>query len=127
MRLRLIGWLVVAAFQILIDPSSSMGLESFLRSYLRFDVLMYHYFTTLRSNQIPASNADLLKHRGQIDYGDIDGTGTGEKTPWNYDVSSIPDVPEGTYLVKASHPDYGYQERSVSVPASGTASVNFAF
>jgi ER membrane protein complex subunit 7-like protein len=40
---------------------------------------------------------------------------------------SIPDVPEGTYLVKAWHPDYGYQERSVSVPASGTASVSFAF
>jgi len=40
---------------------------------------------------------------------------------------SIPDVPEGTYLVKAWHPDYGYQERSVAVPASGTASVSFAF
>ena len=40
---------------------------------------------------------------------------------------SIPDVPEGTYLVKAWHPDYGYQERSVSVPAAGTVSVNFAF
>ena len=40
---------------------------------------------------------------------------------------SIPDVPAGTYTVKAWHPDFGYQERSVSVPASGSASVNFAF
>jgi plastocyanin len=42
-------------------------------------------------------------------------------------VFSIPDVPEGTYVVKAWHPDYGYQERTVSVPASGSASVSFAF
>jgi hypothetical protein len=98
--------------QILIDPSSSMGLESFLRSYLRFDVfkrekadlslqagvvptpfgayspraysdrnplvsdpLMYHYFTTLRSNQIPANNADLLRHRGQGQAANFTGTG----------------------------------------------------
>jgi hypothetical protein len=27
--------------------------------------LMYHYFTSLRSNQIPADNADLVSHRGQ--------------------------------------------------------------
>ena len=27
--------------------------------------LMYHYPTSLRSNQLPASNADLLSHRGQ--------------------------------------------------------------
>ena len=40
---------------------------------------------------------------------------------------SIPDVPAGTYTVKAWHPDFGYQERSMSVPASGSASVNFAF
>jgi hypothetical protein len=40
---------------------------------------------------------------------------------------SIPDVPAGTYTVKAWHPDFGYQERSVSVPASGSAGVNFAF
>lgn len=40
---------------------------------------------------------------------------------------SVADVPEGTYVVKAWHPDYGYQERSVTVPASGTASVSFAF
>jgi hypothetical protein len=40
---------------------------------------------------------------------------------------SIPDVPAGTYTVKAWHPDFGYQERSVSVPASGSASVSFAF
>jgi hypothetical protein len=96
--------------QILIDPSSSMGLESFLRSYVRFDVfkkekadlslqggvvptpfgayspraysdrnplvsdpLMYHYFTTLRSNQLPAGNADLLRHRGQGQAADFTG------------------------------------------------------
>ena len=40
---------------------------------------------------------------------------------------SIPDIPEGTYTVKAWHPDYGYQERRVSVPASGSASASFAF
>lgn len=40
---------------------------------------------------------------------------------------SIPDVPAGTYTVKAWHPDFGYQERSVSVPASGPATVGFAF
>lgn len=40
---------------------------------------------------------------------------------------SIPDVPEGTYVVKAWHPDFGYQERTVSVPASGSAAVSFAF
>ena len=40
---------------------------------------------------------------------------------------SIPGVPEGTYVVKAWHPDYGYQERSVSVPATGPVSVSFAF
>jgi hypothetical protein len=40
---------------------------------------------------------------------------------------SIPDVPEGTYVVKAWHPDFGYQERTVAVPASGSASVSFAF
>jgi plastocyanin len=40
---------------------------------------------------------------------------------------SIPGVPEGTYVVKAWHPDYGYQERTVTVPASGSASVSFAF
>ncbi|MBI2502126.1 MAG: hypothetical protein HYW07_02700 [Candidatus Latescibacteria bacterium] len=27
--------------------------------------LMYHYFTSLRANQLPAGNADLLAHRGQ--------------------------------------------------------------
>jgi len=27
--------------------------------------LLYHYFTTLRSNELPADNADLLAHRGQ--------------------------------------------------------------
>lgn len=27
--------------------------------------LMYHYFTALRANQLPADNADLLVHRGQ--------------------------------------------------------------
>jgi hypothetical protein len=27
--------------------------------------LLYHYFTTLRANQLPADNADLLSHRGQ--------------------------------------------------------------
>ena len=26
---------------------------------------MYHYFTSLRSNQLPADNADLLAHRGE--------------------------------------------------------------
>jgi plastocyanin len=40
---------------------------------------------------------------------------------------SIPDVPEGTYVVKAWHPDFGYQERTVSVPATGSASASFAF
>ena len=103
--------------QILIDPSSSMGLESFLRSYLRFDVfkkekadlslqagvvptpfgayspraysernplisdpLMYHYFTTLRSNQLPAGNADLLRHRGQGQAADFTGFAGGGST-----------------------------------------------
>lgn len=27
--------------------------------------LMYHYFSSLRSNQLPADNADLLRHRGE--------------------------------------------------------------
>jgi len=40
---------------------------------------------------------------------------------------SIPDLPGGTYAVKAWHPDFGYQERTVTVPASGTATVGFAF
>jgi hypothetical protein len=40
---------------------------------------------------------------------------------------SIPDVPAGAYTVKAWHPDFGYQERRVSVPASGSASVSFTF
>lgn len=40
---------------------------------------------------------------------------------------SIADVPEGTYVVKAWHPDFGYQERTVSVPASGSVSVGFTF
>ena len=40
---------------------------------------------------------------------------------------SIPNVPAGTYTVKAWHPDHGYQEQSLTVPASGSASVSFAF
>jgi hypothetical protein len=40
---------------------------------------------------------------------------------------SIPGVPAGTYTVKAWHPDHGYQEQSLTVPASGSASVSFAF
>jgi hypothetical protein len=40
---------------------------------------------------------------------------------------SIPDVPEGTYVVKAWHPDFGYQERTISVPATGSVNVSFTF
>jgi hypothetical protein len=121
-RLRLFGDVVINSRwtvfnQILIDPSSRMGLESFLRSYLRFDVfkkqkadlslqagvvptpfgayspraysdrnplvsdpLMYHYFTTLRSNQLPAGNADLLRHRGQGQSDDFTGFAGGGST-----------------------------------------------
>jgi hypothetical protein len=39
----------------------------------------------------------------------------------------IPDVPAGTYTLKAWHPDFGYQERSVSVPDSGSVAVTFAY
>ena len=35
------------------------------RSPLITPPLQYHYFTTLRSNQLPANNDDLLQHRGQ--------------------------------------------------------------
>lgn len=35
--------------------------------------LMYHYSTTLRSNQLPADNADLILHRGQGLAGDFTG------------------------------------------------------
>jgi len=119
-RLRLFADVVLnsrwSAFnQILIDPSSRLGLESFLRSYLRFgafkqeksdlslqagvvptpfgayspraysdrnplisDPLMYHYFTTLRSNALPIDNAELLAHRGQGQADDFTGfTGGG--------------------------------------------------
>ena len=121
-RLRVFGDVVINSRwtvfnQIVIDPSSSMGLESFLRSYLRFDVfkkekadlsvqagvvptpfgayspraysdrnplvsdpLMYHYFTTLRSNQLPAGNADLLRHRGQGQAADFTGFAGGGST-----------------------------------------------
>lgn len=108
LRLRLFGDAVLnrrfTVFnQILIDPSTQrLGLESFLRSYLRYKVfgtpkadlfleggkiptpfgsfspraysdrsplvsypLIHHYFSSLRSNQLPADNADLLSHRGQ--------------------------------------------------------------
>jgi hypothetical protein len=47
--------------------------------------------------------------------------------PGDDGVFSIPDVPAGTYAVKAWHPDFGYEEHTVSVPASGSVSVNFAF
>jgi hypothetical protein len=103
--------------QILIDPSAQrLGLESFLRSYLRFKAfetpkadllfeggkiptpfgafspraysnrnplvsfpLIYHYFSSLRSNQLPADNADLLAHRGEgqgEDFGGFAGGGS---------------------------------------------------
>jgi hypothetical protein len=107
LRLQLFGDVVfderLAIFnQILIDPSTSTSLTTFLRSYLRYTILddpasdlhiqagklptpfgnfgqrayaatnpliglplMYHYFTSLRGNQLPADNADLLAHRGQ--------------------------------------------------------------
>jgi hypothetical protein len=125
-RLRLFGDVVLnprwSMFnQILIDPSSRMGVESFLRSYVRFnavrkektdlsfqagvvptpfgayspraysdrnplisDPLMYHYFSSLRSNQLPANNADLLAHRGQGQSDDFTGfAGGGSTTKFN--------------------------------------------
>lgn len=48
------------------------------------DPLMYHYFTTLRANQLPASNADLLRHRGQGQASDFTGfAGGGSTTRFN--------------------------------------------
>jgi len=48
------------------------------------DPLIYHYFTTLRSNQLPANNADLLRHRGQGQAGDFTGfAGGGSTTRFN--------------------------------------------
>jgi hypothetical protein len=125
-RLRLFADVVISSRwsifnQILIDPSSRLGLESFLRSYVRFtafkkdradlsfqagvvptpfgayspraysernplvsDPLMYHYFTTLRSNQLPAGNADLLRHRGQGQSDDFTGfAGPGSPARFN--------------------------------------------
>ena len=35
--------------------------------------LMYHYFTSLRFNQIPANNADLILHRGEGTAGSFSG------------------------------------------------------
>jgi hypothetical protein len=107
--------------QILIDPASQLGLETFLRSYLRFDVfkkqkadlslqagvvptpfgsysprayseknplisdpLMYHYFSSLRSNQLPRDNADLLRHRGQGQAAEFSGfAGGGSPVKFN--------------------------------------------
>ena len=46
---------------------------------------------------------------------DLDGTFT------------IGDLPPGTYKVKAWHPILGSQERNVTVPAGGTASLEFTF
>ena len=40
---------------------------------------------------------------------------------------TIRDVPAGTYTLKAWHPDFGYQERSVTVPDSGSVTVGFAY
>ena len=88
--------------QIILDPATRPGLNSFLRTYLRYTLvaspsaplhlqvgrlptgfgsfaprayadrnplmglpLLYSYFTTLRSNQLPADNDDLLRHRGR--------------------------------------------------------------
>lgn len=121
-RLRLFGDVVMnprwTVFnQILIDPSSREGVQTFLRSYVRFDALkkekadlslqagivptpfgaysprayseknplisdplMYHYFSSLRSNQLPANNADLLKHRGQGQAADFTGFAGGGST-----------------------------------------------
>jgi len=44
------------------------------------DPLLYHYFTTLRSNQLPANNADLLRHRGQGQASDFTGFAGGGST-----------------------------------------------
>ncbi len=97
-----------------LDPSSSASIGSFLRSYLRYNViagekghlnleigkiptpfghftqraysdknpligypLMYHYASSLRSNQLPSDNADLLAHRGQGFPGRFTGYGGG--------------------------------------------------
>ena len=42
-------------------------------------------------------------------------------------VFEIPDVPPGTYTVKAWHPDFGYQERTLAVPAEGSVTVGFVY
>ncbi len=39
--------------------------------------LMYHYFTSLRGNQLPADNADLIRHRGEGPSTEFTGYGGG--------------------------------------------------
>ncbi|MCC7265139.1 MAG: hypothetical protein IT369_21750 [Candidatus Latescibacteria bacterium] len=46
--------------------------------------LMYHYFTSLRANQVPANHADLLAHRGQGQNSSFTGfKGGGASQPFN--------------------------------------------
>jgi hypothetical protein len=39
----------------------------------------------------------------------------------------LPGLPAGTYVVKAWHPDFGELSRTVKVPASGAAAVDFEY
>ena len=40
---------------------------------------------------------------------------------------SIPDVPPGTYTLKAWHPLQGEQAQSIAVPDTATVEINFTF
>jgi hypothetical protein len=40
---------------------------------------------------------------------------------------SIPDLPAGTYRIKAWHPTLGEQERTVTIAEKGTTAAEFTF
>ncbi|MBT3606418.1 MAG: hypothetical protein HN521_25385 [Candidatus Latescibacteria bacterium] len=62
------------------------------RSPLISPPLMYHYFTSLRSNQLPANNDDLLKSRGQGNSSIFSGFGGGGGPGFSYGLPIIYDV-----------------------------------
>ena len=73
--------------------------------------LMYHYASTLRSNQLPASNADLLRHRGEGRFSSFGGyEGGGARSPnsglplvydscWDFGGSLVGSVWRFEYLI----------------------------
>jgi len=90
--------------------------------------LMYHYFTSLRSNQLPADNGDLLDHRGSGsgDFGGYEGGGASSPrsglpliydTCWDFGGGLIGSLWRLEYL-------FAITQGTLSDPRSGTVDTN---